>query len=801
MTINTLYELVRNSVEKFASKVAFSMFEGDDVTYAEVGRRIEKVQEILTGAGLRAGDKVALLSSNMPNWGVCYFAVTSAGMVAVPILPDFSGEELDMIIAHSEAKALLVSDRLFTKLSKQTIERLNVVVRTKNLGVIAQRVRGEGTMAVPKPDDLAVIIYTSGTTSKPKGVMLTHAALCAQVGISSGIFPVLPDDVFLSVLPLSHTYECSIGMIYPFSMGARVVYLDRPPTASALMPALRAVRPSVMLIVPLIIEKIYRHQVLAKFNSNGFWRTLYKVGFLRRYLHRVAGKKLLKLFGGRLRFLGIGGAKLDGGAEKFLLEAKVPYAIGYGLTETAPLLAGAAPSQVRLGSTGPQAPGVQLRLEHINPDTRQGEVVALTPSVMLGYFKNPEATKEVFTDDGWFRTGDLGEFDKDGWLYIKGRLKNMIVGPGGENIYPEDIETVLNSHVYIADSIVTEQEGRLVALVHFNRDEIEAMVDNWREEWETKKEAWEAKTEQLLAIEWAQPALKEAAQKWLDTKDDGNANAEATKEYVAALQANIATVDELAAVPKFAEHAAELKAKGEKFCDCDACKLVAEILDKKDYLSKKSVWIFGGDGWAYDIGFGGVDHVLAQNKNVNVFVFDTEVYSNTGGQASKASNIGQVAQFAAAGKETKKKSLSEIAMSYGYIYVAQIAMGANPAQTIKAITEAEAYNGPSLIIGYSPCEMHSIKGGMINCQKEMKKAVECGYWNLFRFNPVADKKFTLDSKAPAGGYREFLMNEARYSRLTREFPERAEGLFTRNEDAAKERYEHLTKLIDLYDKQ
>ena len=310
-----------------------------------------------------------------------------------------------------------------------------------------------------------------------------------------------------------------------------------------------------------------------------------------------------------------------------------------------------------------------------------------------------------------------------------------------------------------------------------------------------------AKTEQLIAIEWTQPALKEAAQKWLDTKDDGNANAEATKEYVAALQANIATVDELAAVPQFAEHAAELKAKGEKFCDCDACKLVAEILDKKDYLSKKSVWIFGGDGWAYDIGFGGVDHVLAQNKNVNVFVFDTEVYSNTGGQASKASNIGQVAQFAAAGKETKKKSLAEIAMSYGYIYVAQIAMGANPAQTIKAITEAEAYNGPSLIIGYSPCEMHSIKGGMINCQKEMKKAVECGYWNLFRFNPAADKKFTLDSKAPAGGYREFLMNEARYSRLTREFPERAEGLFTRNEDAAKERYEHLTKLIDLYDKQ
>lgn len=497
MTSNTLYELCRNSVEQFASKVAFSMYEGDDITYAEVGRRVAKVQAVLTSAGIKPGDKVALLSSNMPNWGVCYFAVTSAGMVAVPILPDFSGEELDMIITHSEAKALLVSDKLFTKLSRETIDRLNVVVRTKSLGVISQPVKEPGAVGIPSPEDVAVIIYTSGTTSKPKGVMLTHAALCAQVGISAGIFPVHPDDTFLSVLPLSHTYECSIGMIYPFSMGARVTYLDRPPTASALMPALKGVRPTLMMIVPLIIEKIYRHQVLAKFNSNRFWRTLYKVGFLRRYLHRVAGKKLMKVFGGRLRFLGIGGAKLDGGTEQFMLEARIPYAIGYGLTETAPLLAGAAPSMVRLGSTGPAAPNVQLRLENINPVTHQGEIVARTPSVMVGYYKNPEATKEVFTDDGWFRTGDLGEFDKDGWLYIKGRLKNMIVGPSGENIYPEEIESVLNSHVLIADSIVTEQEGRLVALVHFNTEQIEEMIDDWREEWTTKREALEAKTEQL----------------------------------------------------------------------------------------------------------------------------------------------------------------------------------------------------------------------------------------------------------------------------------------------------------------
>ena len=261
-----------------------------------------------------------------------------------------------------------------------------------------------------------------------------------------------------------------------------------------------------------------------------------------------------------------------------------------------------------------------------------------------------------------------------------------------------------------------------------------------------------------------------AAKKYLDTFDDGAANQEATKEFIAALEANRS-----------------------------GSEMAEYILKNKAFLNKKSCWIFGGDGWAFDIGFGGVDHVLAQGEDVNIFVFNTEVYSNTGGQASKASNIGQVAQFAAAGKELKSKSLAEIAMTYGYVYVAQVAMGANPAQTIKAIAEAEAYPGPSLIIGYAPCEMHSIKGGMTNCQAEMKKAVDCGYWNLFRYNPAAEQPFTLDSKEPAGGYREFLMNEARYSRLTREFPERAEGLFSKSEENAKARYEHLLKLKKLYE--
>ncbi len=278
--------------------------------------------------------------------------------------------------------------------------------------------------------------------------------------------------------------------------------------------------------------------------------------------------------------------------------------------------------------------------------------------------------------------------------------------------------------------------------------------------------------EKLEALsESANDEVKAAIRAWMDTKDDGAANAEPSKALIAALEK----------------------------CGCDGAK---EILESKEFLNKKTIWIFGGDGWAYDIGFGGLDHVLASAQDVNVFVFDTEVYSNTGGQASKATNFGAVAQFAAAGKATPKKSLAEIAMSYGYVYVAQVAMGANPTQTLTAIREAEAYKGPSLVIGYSPCEMHSIKGGMLHCQEEMKKAVECGYWNLFRFNPELKKEgkspFILDSKEPKDGYQEFLMNEARYSALTRSFPERAKELFAKNEESAKARYEHLLKLVELY---
>ena len=282
-----------------------------------------------------------------------------------------------------------------------------------------------------------------------------------------------------------------------------------------------------------------------------------------------------------------------------------------------------------------------------------------------------------------------------------------------------------------------------------------------------------ALVKEMAESDKADEAFKAAAKAYLDTVDDGKTNGAAADALVAEAE----------------KHAAE----------CDKCK---ELVEKKQYLSKKSVWIFGGDGWAYDIGFGGLDHVLASGEDVNVMVFDTEVYSNTGGQASKASQIGQVAQFAAAGKAIGKKSLAEIAMSYGYVYVAQIAMGADQNQTIKAIAEAESYHGPSLIIGYAPCEMHGVKGGMTNCQNEMKRAVQCGYWNMFRFDPrkKAEGKnpFTLDSKAPTTDYKEFIESETRYSRLQRAFPERAADLFEKAANASKDRYAYLNKLTKLY---
>ena len=497
MKLNTLYEILHNSVKSFSERIAFSLWRGGSYTFKQVSEKVAEVQELLRSAGLKKGDKVVLLSSNMPNWGICYFAVTTGGYTVVPVMPDFTSADLDRIVEHSEAKAMCVSDKLFTKISKEVSAKMNIVIRTKNLSVLSQNVKEEGEITIPQPEDLAAIIYTSGTTSAPKGVMLTHYNLASQMWLIDPLFLVKEDDIFLSVLPMAHTYECTLGLILAFHHGAHVVYLDKAPTVSVLLPALKEVRPTIMLTVPLIIEKIYKGKVKKQFTSSGFMRALYGVGFIRRYLHRIAGKKLAKTFGGRIRFFGIGGAKLDGEVEQFLLESKFIDPSGYGLTETAPLIAGAVDDMVRLGSTGPILKGIEYRLENINDDGI-GELVVKSPSQMVGYYKNPEATAEAFTEDGFFRTGDLCCFDKDGWLYIKGRTKNMILGPSGENIYPEDIENVLNSHVFISEALVTEDNGKLVALVHFDTEAIEAKYAEMVETWHKKKHEFTLFKEELM---------------------------------------------------------------------------------------------------------------------------------------------------------------------------------------------------------------------------------------------------------------------------------------------------------------
>lgn len=490
MKVETLRQIFLDSVSKYADLACFSLYEYPDeaLTYREFGERVEQVSEMLREAGLGSGDHVALLSTNMPNWPVCYFAAVTCGMVIVPILPDFSGPELDRIIKHSDCKGLFVSDKLYSKISKPVIDRLNVVIRTKNLGIIAQGTCAAGTCTEPDPDDVAAIIYTSGTTSKPKGVMLTHHNLVRQLEMEFELFPIKTDDVFLSILPLAHTYECSVGMMLPFMSGASVVYLDRAPTASTLVPAMGKVRPTIMLSVPLIIEKLYRSQIAARFKNNKWLKRLYSYDWFRKLVHRFAGGRIKNLFGGRIRFFGIGGARLDSDTERFLSEAGFPYAIGYGLTETAPLIAGAVPGKVPFRSTGPILKGIRARLENINPETGEGELVVLSPSAMKGYYKNPEATREVFTKDGWLRTKDLVRFDEEGNLYIKGRVGSMIVSPSGENIYPEEIESVLNSHSLVADSIVREEQGKLVALVQFNREELEDKYEQFKHEVSTSLE-------------------------------------------------------------------------------------------------------------------------------------------------------------------------------------------------------------------------------------------------------------------------------------------------------------------------
>ncbi len=494
----TIIENINDAIERYPNKVALTWLGDKGITYKELGNKYRKVAQLLKEQGIRYGDKVAILSENSPNWGVAYLAIVSLGAVVVPILTEFHENEIHHILRHSEAKAIFVSNKLFPKFETLfgagkdiiaiDIEGYSIKNPTSALNKLKTMLLDRRDSMLDKTgiigeiagfkhkqvdeNDIAVIIYTSGTTGQSKGVMLTHKNLITNILACFDVQPMDQNDRLISILPLPHTYECTLGFLFPLMHNSKITYLKRPPTASVLLPALAKVKPTIMLTVPLIMEKIFKNKIHPALTSKPISRFLYSIPMIRKLLHNLAGKKLYKSFGGQLKFYGIGGAKIASDVEKFLQDCNFPYSIGYGLTETSPLVAGAPPAKTRYRSTGPVVFNLAYKLINKNPETGEGEIVVKGDSVMKGYFKAEETTKSVFTEDGYFKTGDLGLI-KRGYLYIKGRLKNVIVGPSGENIYPEEIESIINENEFVIESLVLEQDQKLLARIHLNYDYID----------------------------------------------------------------------------------------------------------------------------------------------------------------------------------------------------------------------------------------------------------------------------------------------------------------------------------------
>jgi long-chain acyl-CoA synthetase len=500
----TFPSMFSQTLQRSPKSGAYAFAGEEPINYEIAYNQILALIAFLEKNGIRPGDRVAVLSTNMPNWAIAYFSVTFMGSVVVPILPDFSVTEVANVLEHSGAKAIFISTGLLPRIEGFKSANLETGILIEDFSLIfsGQNAVNFDLKAVPErkydveEEDLASIIYTSGTTGRSKGVMLTHKNITYNALKGKKIQYLDENDRFLSVLPLSHTYENTLGLILSMLCGSCIYYLRKPPTPAVLLPALEIVKPTIMLTVPLIIEKIYFNKVLPTFRDKQILRILYKIPLFRKKLNGIAGKKLKKTFGGHLKFFGIGGAKLNRTVERFLREAKFPYAIGYGLTETAPLLAGANPQETVFESTGPAIEGIELKINNPDPKTGEGEIWARGANIMKGYYMEPEMTSEVLTPEGWFKTGDLGVMDSDSNFYIKGRLKNMIVGASGENIYPEEIESVINNFRFVVESLVIEQKGKLVALVHLNMEELEKKYQHLKQDMSDK---FEEKKEELLA--------------------------------------------------------------------------------------------------------------------------------------------------------------------------------------------------------------------------------------------------------------------------------------------------------------
>lgn len=502
--VYTFPALLDNSVRKFGARPALALVGKEALSYSQVADKVHSFGKMLAGLGLKAGSKVAVLGTGRPEWGISYLGVVCHGMIAVPLLPDFSETELAAIMSHCGVDAVIVEGRLSAKLASIKDVLPSVIIRMEDYTVlsdaactVAENIASAElrTLAdfehLPEPaytakeEDTASIIYTSGTTGRSKGVELTHKNLVWTCIQCQNTHEVTSKDRTLSFLPLSHVYEFTIGFSMQILNGACVYYLGKPPVVSALLPAFSIVKPTLMLSVPLVMEKIYKNKVLPTLTKNKFMKALYGNKLTRKVLHRIAGASLKKTFGGHLIFFGIGGAKVDPKVEQFMKDAHFPYAIGYGLTETSPLIASSGPKITEPGCIGVVMPGVDVKINNPNPKTGVGEIVIKGENVMKGYYKEPDITANVFTTEsdsvgqGYLKTGDLGLFEKKHrkpYLILKGRNKNMILGSNGENIYPEDIEFVLNQHPFIAESLVVEGKEGLVAFVKLDEDKLKNLI-------------------------------------------------------------------------------------------------------------------------------------------------------------------------------------------------------------------------------------------------------------------------------------------------------------------------------------
>ncbi|MGP1437449.1 MAG: AMP-binding protein [Treponema sp.] len=475
----TFQHLLENSVKLFEKRPAVSFADDVPITYSEFYKRVKQTQKLLTNLGLHSGDHIAILSPSSPFWGITYFAIVLMGCVAVPLLHDFTENEIASCLKHSNSKALFVSKKMQSKI--QNMEDLGIIINIEDSSLLKGSVlnNDEPQNYLCNEEDLASIIYTSGTTGRSKGVMLTHKNLVFTAITSQQAQRINCFDVAVSILPMSHVYEFTIGFLMFILNGACIYYLEGPPVPRTLLPVLAKVRPQFMLVVPLVIEKIYKQKVLPSFTKGGLITKLYHNSLARKMLCRIAGKKLIKTFGGRLKFFGIGGAKIDPVVEEFMKDAGFPYAIGYGLTETSPLVAYSSVGKTKPGYLGHQLSGIEVKIDQPDPETGVGELVVKGDNVMKGYYNEPTLTKEAFTEDGFFKTGDLCMIDKKGWIRLMGRSKNMILGASGENIYPEDIEFVINQHPLVSESLVIEGENSsLLAYVKLDEEKLNATAMN-----------------------------------------------------------------------------------------------------------------------------------------------------------------------------------------------------------------------------------------------------------------------------------------------------------------------------------